>query len=51
MFVCYYHALFVSVAQIFSKVTAMVTGPNNVNDMKGTYENFIKDLASLKSRK
>jgi hypothetical protein len=29
----------------------MVTGPNNLDDMKGKYEDFVKELASYRSRK
>lgn len=38
-------------AQLFSRVSALVTGLNNLSDMKGMFENFVKDLSSYKNRK
>jgi hypothetical protein len=46
--------LFISfsfLAQLFSRVSALVTGLNNLSDMKGMFENFVKDLISYKNRK
>ena len=39
------------IAPLFSKVSAAVTSPQHAEDVKGRFENFIKELAGAKNRK
>lgn len=39
------------VAPLFSRVTAALTGPQSGPDIKGMFENFIRDVYSARQRK
>lgn len=36
---------------LFAKVAASVTGPSSANDMKNMFENFVKEISTLRMRK
>ena len=38
-------------APLFSRVTAALTTPQSGQDIKGMFENFVKEIHSMKSRK
>jgi hypothetical protein len=39
------------IAPLFSKVNAALTTPQNCEDMKGMFSNFVNELASIRQRK
>jgi hypothetical protein len=41
----------VSSAPLFSRVSAALTGPNSAPDIKGMFENFIREIHTIQQRK